>query len=331
VAEVRDLMERQLEHLVRLVDDLLDVSRIGQGKLHLALERLSMADVVAHALEMSRGLIEQQDDSVTVTLPDEPIFVEADRTRLCQALCNLLNNAAKYSDPGSRIWLTVSRDRNEAVVSVKDSGIGIPAGMLPTIFQLFVQVDRSLEKSQGGLGVGLAIVKRLVEMHGGTVEARSEGPGAGSEFVVRLPAVQPSPGAEAKEGAAPSEPLAHRRILIVDDNVDAAASLAMILRIVGNEVRIAHDGEEGFNAALVFRPDVILLDIGMPRLNGFDTARRIRQEPWGRNVSLLALTGWGHDEDRRKSQDAGFDHHLVKPVEPEALLRLLGELPARTI
>jgi PAS domain S-box-containing protein len=327
--QARAMMERQLQHLVRLVDDLLDVSRISRGKLHLRKERIELAAVAGHALEMCDALVKQHHHELTVTLPDEPVYVDADRTRLAQALGNLLNNAVKYSDPGSRIRLIVERKGDEAVIRVKDNGVGIPAAMLPRVFDLFTQVDRSLEKSQGGLGVGLTIVKRLVEMHGGTVEAHSEGHGRGSEFVIRLPIVKAVvPGRSQGDGERQSPPTARHRILVVDDNADAAISLALMLQLMGNEVRTAHDGLEGVDAAAAYRPDVILLDIGMPRLNGYDACRRLRETPWGKNAVIVALTGWGQDEDKRRSDEAGFDGHLVKPVEPADLEKLLAGLRA---
>jgi PAS domain S-box-containing protein len=327
----RTMMDRQLQHLVRLVDDLLDVSRISRGKLRLRKERITLAAVVAHALEVCEGLVKQQDDELTVTLPEETVYVDADKTRLAQALCNLLNNAVKYSERGSRIWLTAERQGDEAVIRVKDTGVGIPPAMLLRVFDLFTQVDRSLEKSQGGLGVGLTIVKRLVELHGGTVGAYSEGYGMGSEFIIRLPVVlsmMPEPREEA--GGQPARPTARRRLLVVDDNADSAGSLAMMLKMMGHEVRTASDGMAGVEAAAAFRPDLILLDIGMPRLNGYDACRRIREQSWGRNVVIVALTGWGQDEDKHRSQEAGFDSHLVKPVEPAALEKLLAGLKSET-
>src|SRR6185437_12644759 len=289
---------------VRLVDDLLDVSRISQGKLQLRKERLSLAAVVSNALEVCEALVKQQDHELTVTLPEEPLYVDADKTRLAQALCNLLSNAVKYSDRGSPVWLTVWREEDEAVVSVKDAGIGIQAHMLPKVFDLFTQIDRSLEKSQGGLGVGLTIVKRLVEMHGGSVEAHSEGHGLGSEFVIRLPLVlSVAQEQQDEEDDRQTSKTTGYRILVVDDNVDAASSLALMLKMMGHEVRTAHDGLEGVEAGAAFRPDLILLDIGMPKLNGYDACRRIREQPWGKSVG------------KRHSQEAGFDSHLVKPVE----------------
>jgi CheY-like chemotaxis protein len=323
VEQARTMMDRQLRHLTRLVDDLLDVSRISRGKLQLRKERVPIAAVVRHALDVCEGMAKEHGHDLTVTLPDEPVYVDADTTRLAQAVCNLLSNAVKYSNSGSRVWLTVRRVGADAVISVRDAGVGIPAEMLPRVFDMFVQVDRTLERAQGGLGVGLSIAKRLVEAHGGKVEARSEGYGRGSEFVVRLPVVQ-SPVHELPEGGGPGHRLAGgRRILVVDDNKDAAASLAMMLKIMGHEVRSAHDGLAGVEAAAAFRPDVILLDIGMPKLNGYDACRRIRAESWGRDVLIVAVTGWGQEEDKRRSKEVGFDHHLTKPAEPAELERVL--------
>jgi CheY-like chemotaxis protein len=260
-----------------------------------------------------------------VSQPSHPVVVDADVTRLAQVFMNLLNNAAKYSEPGGHIWLTVESDGSDVVVSVKDTGIGIDADYLPRIFEMFTQVDRSLEKSQGGLGIGLTLVGRLVEMHGGKVEAKSEGPGRGSEFVVRLPVVV---GASALPPVEQAEPKAQKsafRILIVDDNVDGADSLAVMLNILGNDTRTAYDGQTGVQEAERFRPDVALFDIGLPKLNGYEACQRIRKQPWGKGVVLIAVTGWGQEDDRRRSQEAGFDYHMVKPVDPQALMKLLAE------
>lgn len=327
-AHAQRVMERQLEHLVRLVDDLLDVSRITRGKLQLRKERISLAAIVEHALEVCGAIVKEQDHSLTVTLPDEPIYIDADKTRMAQALCNLLTNAVKYSDPGTRIWLSAERDGDQVSIRVKDEGVGIPQAMLPRIFDLFVQVDRSLEKSKGGLGVGLNIVKRLVEMHGGSVEVDSDGQGAGSEFTIRLPTVSSTPPSkESREDDGEHLPV-QRRILVVDDNVDSATSLATMLKFMGNDVHTAHDGIAGVEAAQSFHPDVILLDIGMPKLNGYEACRQIRAQPWGKDVAIVALTGWGQDEDKRRSREAGFSGHLVKPVEPSLLEKLLVQLKA---
>lgn len=325
--ESRGMMERQLEHLVRLVDDLLDVSRVSRGKIELRKERLDLANIVATALETCAPAIEERGHELSVALPEEPIQVDADKTRLAQALGNLLNNAAKYTDPGGRISLSVERQGREAVIRVRDTGVGIPGAMLPKIFDLFTQVDRSLEKSQGGLGIGLTLVRRMVELHGGNVEAKSAGQGLGSEFIIRLPLVTspsrgPTSDAPVRERAVAAS---RRRILVVDDNADAAASLAMMLRMMGHETQTAHDGLAAVEAAADFRPEVILLDIGMPRMNGYDACRRMRELPCGREIYIVALTGWGQDEDKRRSQEAGFNAHLVKPIDPTALERLLAE------
>ncbi len=325
--QARGMMERQLQHLVRLVDDLLDVSRVSRGKLQLRKERITLSAVVDHALEVCGALVKEREHELTVSLPPEPVYLDADKTRLAQAVCNLLSNAVKYSDPGSPIRLNAAREGDEAVIAVRDFGVGIPPQMLPRVFDLFWQVDRTLEKSQGGLGVGLTIVKRLVEMHGGTVEARSDGPGTGSEFVIRLPVAHPAAGAGSPDGGdAASRPAGRHRVLVVDDHADAAGSLGMMLQLMGHEVRTARDGLEGAETAAAWHPDAILLDIGMPRLNGYDACRRIREQPGGKDAFIVALTGWGQEEDKRRSQQAGFDGHLVKPVEPAALEKLLAGL-----
>jgi PAS domain S-box-containing protein len=330
VEQARTVMERQLGHMVRLIDDLLDLSRISRGKIELRKGRVPLAAVVQQAVETSRPAIEQAGHELTVSVPPDPIYVDADVTRLSQVFSNLLNNAAKFTANGGQVWLTVERRDGEAVVSVRDNGVGIPAHMLPKVFEQFTQVDRSLERSQGGLGIGLTIVKRLVEMHGGSVEAHSDGYGKGSEFVVRLPVVLSLAGEQPPDDAGPARPSARRRILVADDNRDSATSLAMMLQVMGNETRTAFDGLEALDVAAAFRPDVILLDIGMPRLNGYDACRRIREQPWGKDLVLVAVTGWGQDEDRRRSQESGFNSHLVKPVEPADLEKLLAGLQAGT-
>jgi CheY-like chemotaxis protein/two-component sensor histidine kinase len=313
--------------LTRLVDDLLDVSRISRGKINLQKQRSELAPILTNAVEASRPLIEAHRHELTVAMAPAPVYVEADTTRLAQAFSNLLNNAAKYTEPGGHIWLTSERQGSDVVVSVKDNGLGIRADKLPALFEMFSQVEGSLSRSQGGLGIGLHLVKRLVEMHGGSVAARSEGSGKGSEFVVRLPVIVEASSASvpAKEGesAAPKSSL---RILIVDDNRDGADSLGMMLRLMGNDIRTAYDGEEAVAASEEFRPDVVLLDIGLPKLNGYEACRRIRQQPWSKGMVLIAVTGWGQEEDRRRSHEAGFDKHMVKPVDPQALMKLLGQL-----
>jgi PAS domain S-box-containing protein len=327
--EARAMMERQLGQMVRLIDDLLDLSRISRGKIVLRKERVELARVVQQAVETSRPLIEQAGHDLSINVPPSPIYVDADVTRLAQVFSNLLNNAAKYTERGGRVHLNVQRGGNEAVISVRDNGIGIPPQMLPRVFEMFTQIDRNLERSEGGLGIGLSIVQRLVEMHDGSVEARSDGHRMGSEFVVRLPVVlsvvEPLGGHDQ-----PSRPSNRRRILVVDDNRDSATSLAMLLKLLGNETRTAHDGLEALDVAAAFRPDLIFLDIGMPRLNGYDTARRIRTQPWGRDTTLIALTGWGQEDDRRQSREAGFDSHITKPVDPDVLEKVLAAFQSET-
>ena len=328
VENVRAMMDRQLTQLVRLVDDLLDVSRITQGKVELRRERVDLKAVIEAAVETSRPALEQAGHKLAVVVPDEPIFVDGDATRLAQVVSNLLHNSAKYTHRGGHVRLTVGREGETAVVSVEDNGIGIPPAMLDNVFVMFTQVDRTLEKTTGGLGIGLSLVKGLLEMHGGTIEARSDGEGMGSEFVVRLPVVMGVVAKPERPEALTSEvtPSALRRILVVDDNVDSAESLRQLLEMLGNEVRTATDGEAGIEVAAQFRPDVVLMDIGMPKLNGYEAARRIRQHPWSRGMVLVAVTGWGQDGDRKHSANAGFDHHLVKPVELDTLTTLMSSL-----
>jgi PAS domain S-box-containing protein len=325
--EAQSMMERQLAQMVRLVDDLLDVSRITRGKLQLRRERVELANVVQSAVESSRPLIEASGHELTVCLPPAPVYLEADPTRLAQVFGNLLNNAAKYTNRGGQIRLTAARRRSEVVVSVQDSGIGISAEHLPRLFEMFSQAVPALERSHGGLGIGLTLVKSLVEMHGGCVEARSEGPDRGSEFVIRLP-VLPSNSALAVENGE-DMPRAHRpgpsrRVLIVDDNVDAAESLALLMKGVGHEVCTAYDGPSALRAAGAFRPDTVLLDLGLPGMSGIEVAERLRREPRLEKALLIAVTGFGQQEDQRRTRQAGFDAHLVKPVEPDAIFALLA-------
>ena len=318
----RAMMERQLGQMVRLVDDLLDVSRINSGKLELRRERVDLAEVLRNAVETSRPLIDRHGHELTVTLPADPVPLDADPVRLAQVFLNLLNNAAKYSEAGGRIALAAEVEGDSVAVRVRDAGIGIAPAQLAGVFDMFAQVQTALDKSEGGLGIGLSLVKGLVAMHGGTVAVASAGLGHGSEFVVRLP-VAAAPADAALATPEPTRGGAGRRVLIVDDNVDSAESLADLLALSGHDVRTAHDGLAGVAAAAEFRPDVVVMDLGMPRLNGYEAARRIRREPWGASILLVAQTGWGTTEDRRKTHDAGFDHHLVKPVDPAMLLKLL--------
>ncbi len=328
IERVRSMMERQLGQMVHLIDDLLDLSRISRGKIDLRKERIDLAKAIHQAIETSRPSITQGDHELLIEIPPVAIHVDADLTRLAQVFSNLLNNAAKYTERGGRIRLTVQQLGNEAVVSVRDNGIGIPTHLLPQVFEMFTQVDRNLERAQGGLGVGLSIVQRLVNMHGGTVEARSDGHGRGSEFVVRIPVALSFVKHKPVDPAEPVHPTARHRILVVDDNLDAATSLALMLTMMGNEALTAHDGLEALDLAATFRPDVMLLDIGMPNLNGYETCRRVRQHAWGKDMVVIALTGWGQEEDKRRSLEAGLDSHLVKPVLPSALEQLLAAVAA---
>jgi PAS domain S-box-containing protein len=325
VHEARAMMERQLAHMVRLIDDLLDISRITCNKMELRRARLLLADVVNHAVEGARPTIEAGGHELVISLPADPVVLDADLTRLAQVFANLLTNSAKYTEPGGRIWLTAFEEDGQAVVSVRDTGIGIPAEALPRIFDMFSQLDRNIERATGGLGIGLALVKGLVEMHGGTVSAESDGEGKGSTFTVRLPAQRTAPQAPS-DTCSDVEPVGSsptRRILVVDDNRDSAASMASLLRLLGNDVRTAHDGIEAVNAAEEFRPDLILMDVGMPRLSGYEATRRIRARPWGRSVIIIALTGWGQEVDRIQSREFGCNGHLVKPVDLAELKQFL--------
>ena len=329
VEQARRMMERQLGQMVHLIDDLLDVSRITRGKLQLRKERLELAAAVRDAVDIARPLIDAAGHALEVRLPQDSVYLDADPVRLAQVLSNLLNNAAKYTERGGHIWVTAERVDAEVRLSVRDSGIGIPAEALTAIFDMFSQVDHSLERTHGGLGIGLTLVKHLVEMHRGTIEAHSGGIGQGSEFVVRLPVVAPAVSASHPlDDNGPALP-AKCRILIADDNGDAADSMGAMLRLMGNEVRVVHDGVQAVEEAEAFRPDVILLDIGMPRLNGYEAARRIRSAWWSKGMTLVAITGWGQDDDRRRARNAGFDCHLTKPVEFASLQLLIAESQAR--
>jgi PAS domain S-box-containing protein len=323
--QARDSMDRQLSQLVRLVDDLLDVSRISRGRLELKRERVEVGSVMLHAIEACRPLAEIADVELIHALPPEPMYLHADAARLAQVLGNLIHNACKYSERGSKVWVTAEREGHHAALKVKDTGVGIPPEKLVGIFEMFAQVDQSLTRSQGGLGIGLTLVKELVEMHGGSVAAFSDGPGTGSDFVIRLPLLmeEPMDDRTTSQPQAEEPRSAGRQILVVDDNADTVAALAMLLEMTGNEAHTGHDGEEAVEAAERLRPDVALLDIGLPKLDGYEACRRIRAQPWGKAMKLVALTGWGQEEDRRRSREAGFDAHLVKPVDFGALNELL--------
>jgi signal transduction histidine kinase/CheY-like chemotaxis protein len=315
------VMERQVHHLNRLVDDLLEVSRITRGIIEVKREPLDLTAIVRAAIETSRPVLDNLRHEIKVDFAREQICVVGDPVRLTQVFANLLNNAAKYTNHGGRITIAMRREKGEAVVSVRDNGIGIAPGLLSQVFDMFMQVDRSTRRSQGGLGIGLTLVRSLVQMHGGSVEARSEGPGLGSEFIVRLPLIVEA--TMPLETARRIQPLPSRRILIVDDSRDGGETLAMLLRVLGTEVALAHSGRSALECVDTFKPDVVLLDIGMPGMDGYEVARRIRANPANRHISLIALTGWGQDEDRRRSTAAGFNHHLVKPADIDQLRQLL--------
>ena len=321
------IIDRQTEHMTRLVDDLMDVSRITRGTIELRREPVDVADVLKAAVEASSALIERSRHQLRVTPPSQPLYVEGDTTRLTQVVANLLDNAAKYTDPGGRIWLSAEREGEEALIRVKDTGIGIASELLPRIFDMFTQSALPLERAQGGLGVGLSLVDRLVKLHGGTVSAYSAGPGQGSQFTVRLPAWN-TPRLHAPEPKDELQQVSDKRcrVLVVDDNEDSVDSLAMLLRMLGHEVATSNDGESALNVADQFRPDVAILDIGLPKLNGYDLAKQIREMPWARDVVLVALTGWGQEQHRRRSAESGFNHHLTKPVELEVLQQILSDV-----
>jgi PAS domain S-box-containing protein len=322
----RDIIDRQVDHMVRLIDDLLDVSRITRSKLQVRTERVELTAILEQVLETCRPLVERGRHLLRVDLPPQPIHLDADPVRLTQVLSNLLSNACRYTESGGRIHLSAQPAGGEVAVRVKDNGIGIPPEHLPRIFDLFVQGPSTSEQSRGGLGIGLSLARALVEMHGGRIEVQSDGPARGSIFTVWLPVA--AAGAQALRApaqAAEDREAAPTRVLVVDDNEDVLQSLALMLQVHGNEVQTARDGVEAVEAAERFRPDLVLLDIGMPKLDGYGACRRIREQPWGKDLKIVALTGWGQDADRRETAAAGFDGHLVKPVAPEALLRLLAE------
>lgn len=318
------MIHRQLNHLTRLVDDLLDVSRITRGKIRLQYEIIDISTVIANAIEASRPIIDARSLQLHAVLPSKPLLVRADPVRMTQVCLNLLNNSAKYTHETGSIWLQVGQVNNMVEVRVKDNGVGIPIEMQQRVFDLFTQVNHSLEKSQGGLGIGLTLVKRLVEMHEGTIEVHSLGQGHGSEFIVRLPLCEAQEHVPLDTAVTSQSRKNRHRILVVDDNVDAADSLAMLLEIMNHEVLTANNGPDALVQAERFRPDVLFLDIGMPRMNGYEVARNLRENSWGKHILIAALTGWGQEQDRQRSKDAGIDHHLVKPVDADTLERMLA-------
>jgi PAS domain S-box-containing protein len=326
IRDVCTMMQRQTRHMVRLVDDLLDVSRITRGKLELRRTEVDLGEILRNAVEASRPLVEEAQHHLILRLPDKQIRLYADANRLTQVIVNLLNNAAKFTPRQGRIELAATGATTEVALTVSDSGIGIPADKLDRVFEMFAQINESGEYGHTGLGIGLTLVKRLVEMHGGSIEVHSAGRNLGTTFQVRLPVLpQALPTTNGTsdtrhDGVPPPK----RRVLVVDDNADALESLSRLVYFMGNEVRRARDGCEAIDVAREFQPDIVLMDLGMPNMNGYDAARRLRQEPWGRDVSIIATTGWGQEEDRRRTAEAGFDRHLVKPIELAALREVLG-------
>ena|SRR5579863_7926541 len=317
------VIQRQVARMALLLDDLLDIARITQGKLELKAERVKLTDVVDSAVEEVRPLLENKNHQLTVTLPSEELTLNADPLRLSQIISNLLTNAAKYTDPAGHIDLSGGVQNGTLCLSVKDDGIGIAPQALTRIFEMFSQIDGAAARSEGGLGIGLALVKGLLDLHCGTIEARSDGLGRGSEFIVRLPLTAVTPS-EASATDVDAPPVARgRRVMVADDNKDAADALAMLLELGGHEVRVAHRGRAALELAQTFRPDVAIIDIGMPDLSGYEVAKELRRESWGTGICLIALTGWGQDDDRQRAKDAGFDRHMTKPVEAWALEELL--------
>lgn len=328
--QVCDTIERQVGHLVRLVDDLLEVSRITRGKVELRLEPVEIAAVIRSAVEASRPLIDASDHQLAISLPSEPLVVQGDSVRLSQVFANLLNNASKYMNRGGQIWLSVRRIDGEVQVSVRDTGVGIEPGMLEHIFKMFAQVDRSKRQAQGGLGIGLTLVKSLVEMHGGSVEARSEGLDRGSEFLIRLPLCKTANVVQRSAPSVRESTLPSLRVLVVDDNRDAATTLGMLLKLLGADVLIVNDGLSALEAVNSYQPAVVFLDIGMPGMDGNEVARRIREQPEHQHLTLVALTGWGQQEDRRLSSESGFDHHMLKPADIATLKKLFASVSVET-
>lgn len=323
-AQVRDMVSRQINHLVRLVDDLMEVSRISQGKIELRKKRIDLTEILNDAVASSQPLIAELEHRLTIVLPRKPLLLHADPTRLAQVFTNLLNNAAKFTKPGGQIELSARSENGEVVVSVRDNGVGIPPDRLPQIFELFTQLGGPLDPARAGLGIGLGLARGLAELHGGRVEAHSEGLGRGSEFTLRLPLADANfaqISAEAAIGSATSG--VPRRVLVVDDNRDAANTLSLLLEALNADVRVAYDGPSALEIVPAFKPEVVFMDLGMPQMDGFETVRRLRELDEGRGLLLIALTGWSQKEDRRKSLEAGFDRHLVKPIDLDVLKALL--------
>lgn len=328
-----ETMERQMSQMTRLIDDLMDVSRITRNRLEMRKSRVALSDVLRNGIESCRTVIDDTNQTLTVNAPDEDVHLDADAIRIGQVIANLLNNASKYTPDGGRITLDAEADNDTVTIKVLDNGIGVDAEDLPHLFEPFYQVNRTVQRSQGGLGIGLTLVRTIVEMHGGTISAHSDGPGKGTQFTMRIPRHV----CDETELAAPALDLAKkvspnaRRVLVVDDNRDAAESLTMLLRFSGHEVVTAHDGLQAIADAKEFRPELVLMDLGMPGMNGYEAAKALRGEPWGSEMVLVALTGWGQEEDRKRTKEAGFDRHLVKPIEFVEVQRLFGELEENSL
>jgi signal transduction histidine kinase len=324
-AAMRELIERQARLMSRLVDDLLDVSRITRGSIHLRKARVNLRDIVSLAIDSMRPFLTAHRHQLDLQMGQDPIWLNADATRLEQVIANLLQNAGKYMEDGGRICVTIGTATDAVHLSVRDHGIGMSADLVPHVFDLFMQGDKSLDRSQGGLGIGLTLARRLVELHGGTITAASDGPGQGSAFTIRLPTLPAAPAPVAPSQASPgASPPQRRRVLIVDDNMDAATSLAMVLRLEGHEVSLAHDGPAALAAIAEHRPEVVFLDIGLPGMSGYEVARRVREEGCFKDGLLVAMTGYGQDQDRQNCHEAGFDLHLVKPVDPTMIREMLA-------
>ncbi|HEU5443503.1 MAG TPA: PAS domain S-box protein, partial [Steroidobacteraceae bacterium] len=318
------ILERQARHMTHLVDDLLDISRITSGRIRLQQEAVELGELLKTLIDTHRHSLQSARHQATVAIPDSPVHVSGDRVRLTQILSNILHNAVKYTPPGGRIEIALRVEDRQAIASVRDNGMGIPVERLEHIFEPFAQLDTSYEHGDGGLGIGLMLAKKLVELHGGSIEARSAGRGKGTEVLVRLPIAAAVPAKHTSAAPRQSDSSASRRVLIADDNHDAAVSLSMLLQAMGHDTRVAHDGIEALEEAELFRPDVVLLDIGMPRLDGYETARRMRHRPWAAATQIVAVTGWGQEADRQRAKAAGFDRHLVKPVDLGALREVLS-------
>jgi signal transduction histidine kinase len=330
IARARTIIARQIEHMTRLVDDLLDVSRITSDKLKLRLASVRLSEVVAAAIETSQPMITERGHQLTVVLPNRDVVLDADLPRLSQALSNLLTNAAKYTAPGGDIRIVAEAQDDAVMLRVVDSGMGIEADVLPVIFDLFIQGDQPTDWTTSGLGIGLTLARRLVQMHGGTLEAMSAGRDQGSTFLLMLPLSKTMAASASTSSSNPADPAAEsRRVLIVDDNEDAAEMLSVLVEAWGHSARVARDGIEAMDVARAYEPEFVLLDLGLPRANGFDVARDMRAEPWGRSARIIAVTGWGRDADKQRSRDAGFDEHLVKPVPTDHLKALLSQPPGR--